>query len=346
MDSSSAIRGTLAGVVLAAIALCPFNEQATALVDAAAVTKTKARAHVTIQAVAGTGLAGQSGQVAANRAVPIRIRPKKSRPTLIDQIDTPAAAIASRSVDAASAADVASAPAAEKAVSFALEQLGLPYEWGGAGPSTYDCSGLTMRAYQAAGYQLPRTAAEQAHVGQPVDLQHLLPGDLLFYVTDPSDLDTVHHVVMYIGNGLVVHAPHTGDVVRVGPMWTGSEYVGAVRIVPGLTQAAASKLGVQVVPSGHKPARPVGHRASPKRTPKPSKSATALTKPTAHPTPRVTPTHRPLAVALAEADAFSRPDVVATRAVDCASDNDCAFDAAPHDSADRDADARSDGRAH
>jgi cell wall-associated NlpC family hydrolase len=223
VDSSSAIRGTLAGVLLAAIALCPFNEQATSLVDAAAVTKTKAPAHVTIATVAGTGLAGQSGQATAARHVPIRIRPKKSRPTLVDQIDAPAATITSLSVDAASAADVASAPAAEKAVSFAMKQLGLPYEWGGAGPDAYDCSGLTMRAYQAAGYQLPRTAAEQARVGQPVDLQHLLPGDLLFYATDPADLETVHHVVMYIGDGMVVHAPHTGDVVRVGPMWTGSE---------------------------------------------------------------------------------------------------------------------------
>jgi len=119
----------------------------------------------------------------------------------------------------------------ERAVRIALAQLGTPYEWGAEGPDTFDCSGLTSFAYHAAGVDIPRVARAQyaAYAAdRRVDRTALLPGDLVFFATDPSDPATLHHVGMYVGNGLMVEAPHTGAVVRTSSIWR-SEYAGAVR---------------------------------------------------------------------------------------------------------------------
>lgn len=98
---------------------------------------------------------------------------------------------------------------AAKAVQVALAQRGDAYHWGSTGATTFDCSGLMVFSYRAAGVSLPRTAAAQATVGTAVSLANAQPGDLVIYGAD------AHHVAMYIGNGKVVHAPHTGDVVKV-----------------------------------------------------------------------------------------------------------------------------------
>lgn len=106
-------------------------------------------------------------------------------------------------------------PAAQRAVSFALAQLGKPYVWGAEGPDSYDCSGLTQTAWRAAGVSITRVVGTQMHDGVATDLEHLLPGDL---VAIPGGLGTMArpgHVGMYIGDGRVVEAPHTGDVVKV-----------------------------------------------------------------------------------------------------------------------------------
>ncbi|WP_354644579.1 C40 family peptidase [Kitasatospora camelliae] len=99
---------------------------------------------------------------------------------------------------------------AATAVSTALAQQGAPYKWGATGPSTFDCSGLMVFSYAKAGVSLPRTSQEQATVGTNVgsDWHNAQPGDLVIYNSNRS------HVGMYIGNGLVVHAPRTGDVVK------------------------------------------------------------------------------------------------------------------------------------
>ena len=102
--------------------------------------------------------------------------------------------------------------------------------WGATGPDAYDCSGLTGAAYRAAGIALPRTSREQWYAGQHVDLGALLPGDLLFWAYDPSNPATIHHVALYAGGGMMVAAPHTGDVVKVQPVYLDG-YVGAVRPV-------------------------------------------------------------------------------------------------------------------
>ncbi|MFF2080434.1 NlpC/P60 family protein [Kitasatospora sp. NPDC058162] len=95
------------------------------------------------------------------------------------------------------------------AVAKAMSKQGSPYSWGATGPSTFDCSGLMLWAYGQAGVSLPRTSQEQGHIGTAVTLSTAQPGDLVIYGPD------MHHVAMYIGNGMVVHAPHTGDVVKV-----------------------------------------------------------------------------------------------------------------------------------
>jgi cell wall-associated NlpC family hydrolase len=126
-------------------------------------------------------------------------------------------------------------PVARAAVRWALAQLGDPYRWGATGPNTFDCSGLTSSAYLAAGVAIPRVSRAQWGAGPHVEVANLLPGDLVFYADNPRDPATIHHVGMYIGNGLMVHAPHTGDVVRIASIWRES-YAGATRIVPGVVK--------------------------------------------------------------------------------------------------------------
>jgi cell wall-associated NlpC family hydrolase len=96
------------------------------------------------------------------------------------------------------------------AVDLAQQYLGVPYVWGGESPLGFDCSGLVQHVYGKLGVDLPRVAADQARVGQPVaSLAEARPGDLLAF-HDPVD-----HIGIYAGNGLMVVAPKTGDVVKV-----------------------------------------------------------------------------------------------------------------------------------
>jgi cell wall-associated NlpC family hydrolase len=129
-------------------------------------------------------------------------------------------------------------PVARAAVRWALGQLGDPYRWGAVGPDAFDCSGLTSSAYRAAGAGIPRVSRDQWNAGPHVDVTNLLPGDLVFYADDPRNPATIHHVGLYIGNGLMVHAPHTGDVVRVASIWR-EGYIGATRVVPGVLRPGA-----------------------------------------------------------------------------------------------------------
>jgi peptidoglycan DL-endopeptidase CwlO len=94
---------------------------------------------------------------------------------------------------------------------YACAHLGDPYVWAAAGPSTFDCSGLTLRAWEAAGVSLPHNADAQSHYGTPVQPSEaaLRPGDLVFFHSPIS------HVGIYIGRGLMIHAPHTGTVVKI-----------------------------------------------------------------------------------------------------------------------------------
>ncbi|HEX2497590.1 MAG: NlpC/P60 family protein [Actinomycetes bacterium] len=112
---------------------------------------------------------------------------------------------------------------AATAVAYARAQLGDPYVWGSAGPDSFDCSGLTMAAWAAAGVSLPHSSAGQYGYGQFVPQSSLAPGDLVFYYSPIS------HVGIYVGSGMIIHSPHAGDVVRVAGV-NSMPYVGARRV--------------------------------------------------------------------------------------------------------------------
>lgn len=108
-------------------------------------------------------------------------------------------------------------------VAYASNFLGTPYQWGGNGPSTFDCSGFTSYVYAHFGIGLPRIAADQQTVGVSVSRDQLQPGDLVFFGSP------AHHVGIYVGDGAYIHAPRTGDVVKIAPL-NRSDYSGARRV--------------------------------------------------------------------------------------------------------------------
>jgi cell wall-associated NlpC family hydrolase len=99
------------------------------------------------------------------------------------------------------------------AIQDVLTRVGMPYVWGAAGPDSFDCSGLVQWAWAQAGVHLPRIASDQQAWATPVPISQLAPGDLVFFGSP------AHHVGMYIGNGLMINAPHAGASVTVVPMW-------------------------------------------------------------------------------------------------------------------------------
>ncbi|RJL22612.1 NlpC/P60 family protein [Bailinhaonella thermotolerans] len=109
------------------------------------------------------------------------------------------------------------------ATRYALTQQGKPYVWGAEGPNSYDCSGLVMWAYEKVGISLPHYTGDQWTAGPHVSRSEMRAGDLVFFYND------LHHVGIYLGNGMMVHAPQTGDVVKVAPI-AGRPFAGAVRI--------------------------------------------------------------------------------------------------------------------
>jgi len=99
------------------------------------------------------------------------------------------------------------------AIDYALAQLGKPYVYGGTGPDSWDCSGLTQAAMAAAGISIPRTSEEQAAAATPVSMNALEPGDLLFWSTDGTAANA-YHVAIYIGNGEYVEAANPSAGVK------------------------------------------------------------------------------------------------------------------------------------
>jgi cell wall-associated NlpC family hydrolase len=122
---------------------------------------------------------------------------------------SPLPAQAAAGVSTSAAVSAAPSAAAQTVVDTALAQQGKPYVWAAAGPNSYDCSGLTQRAFAAAGIKLPHSSRMQSTMGSPVSRDALRPGDLVFFYSPVS------HVGIYIGNGQMVHAPSSGDVVKV-----------------------------------------------------------------------------------------------------------------------------------
>ncbi|WP_078947729.1 C40 family peptidase [Streptomyces griseus] len=113
-------------------------------------------------------------------------------------------------------------PSGNRALRYAAQQLGKPYEWGAEGPTSYDCSGLTSQAWADAGTPIPRTSQQQWAQLPRIPLEELRPGDLVIYFPDAT------HVAIYAGEGWVIQAPRTGETVKLSPI-ASNPVLGAVR---------------------------------------------------------------------------------------------------------------------
>ncbi|MFF5311284.1 C40 family peptidase [Streptomyces massasporeus] len=133
---------------------------------------------------------------------------QKAQEEAAQQQDSGSSSSGSGSSSSTAPADSSYATKADKALAFARAQIGKPYVWGAVGPGSYDCSGLTQAAWKAAGVTLPRTTYDQVNAGTTVPLSQARPGDLVFFYDD------VTHVGIYIGNGMMIHAPKPGTYVR------------------------------------------------------------------------------------------------------------------------------------
>jgi hypothetical protein len=107
----------------------------------------------------------------------------------------------------------------DQAVEWAMAQLGKPYQWGATGPSSFDCSGLSMESWASVDTMIPRVANDQFVYDPKVSIKRLTAGDLVFWASDPTDAWSVEHVAIYLGGGHMVNAPYTGQVVRTD--WIG-----------------------------------------------------------------------------------------------------------------------------
>ena len=134
-----------------------------------------------------------------------------------------------------------------------MQYLGVPYVWGGASPSGFDCSGLASYAYAQIGKSVPHYTGAIYAAFPKVPSDQLQPGDLVFF-------NGLGHMGIYIGGGQMVHAPHTGDVVRVASLGDRSDYVGAVRpVAPGAAPQARALRDADTVGDGRMPSpRPGG----------------------------------------------------------------------------------------
>ncbi len=162
-------------------------------------------------------------------------------------------------------------PTTSVALAWAFAELGRPYVWGGTGPDSFDCSGLTQFVWNAAGVSIPRVAADQYAWTVPVPLSDLTPGDLVFFGTTD-----IHHVGLYIGNGLMINAPHTGTEVQVSPIWWsdlagfGRVHSDTLPVPPRSTPSPTHQIVPAVVPTAGKvpsqTAPPPGWHAAPGET--------------------------------------------------------------------------------
>lgn len=118
----------------------------------------------------------------------------------------------------------------QRVIAIAKSRIGAPYVYGASGPSAFDCSGFTSWVFGQVGIGLPRTAAEQWNAGPHVSYSQAQPGDILAWASDPTVPGYVSHVAIYLGNGMMIAAQHTGTVVSILPVYT-SGLIGAVRFI-------------------------------------------------------------------------------------------------------------------
>jgi peptidoglycan DL-endopeptidase CwlO len=225
------------------------EDLATARSDATTATATATRAAAALAAAttAKQQLASQLSALQAGGQVP---------PAAVAAVSTEADSVAAQAgTELTSASSLEFTPSSlipppvattDVALDWAFAELGKEYVWGGSGPDTFDCSGLTQYVWNQAGVAIPRVAADQDAWTIPVPLSQLLPGDLVFYGTTD-----IHHVGMYIGDGLMINAPHTGTVVQVSSIWW-SDLSGFGRV-----HAGGVPVPTHQIPDATAPATPV-----------------------------------------------------------------------------------------
>jgi peptidoglycan DL-endopeptidase CwlO len=177
------------------------------------IVRLEAAERAQARALAQAAQAQQRAQTEASASQSTTAAPAAAEPVVGVSASTPEATVAPPSTHGG-------------VVGVAMQYLGVPYVWGGASPSGFDCSGLIMYAYAQIGVSLPHSTYALWGMGVPVSRDQLAPGDIVFF-------SGLGHAGIYAGGGSFVHAPHTGDVVKVSSMsgWYASSYVGARRIL-------------------------------------------------------------------------------------------------------------------
>jgi cell wall-associated NlpC family hydrolase len=169
----------------------------------------------------------QARERARSLAIARRVRAQQARQRPVQQEGEESSELG---IAAATPEGVSVAPPSRHGgvVGIAMQYLGVPYKWGGSSPSTgFDCSGFTMYVFAQVGVSLPHYTGAQWAMGVPVSREDLQPGDLVFF-------HGLGHMGIYIGGGSMIHAPQTGDVVKISPItsgWYAQTYVGARRIL-------------------------------------------------------------------------------------------------------------------
>jgi cell wall-associated NlpC family hydrolase len=164
----------------------------------------------------------QQAIIRAARARAARLAAQREAAALAARAAAARAAAAALTTQSTSPPVVTGSGGARVAVQWAYRELGKPYQWGAAGPNSFDCSGLTQYVWGKAGVYLDHYTGSQWNEGQHVDRSQLQPGDLVFFGSD------LHHVGLYVGNSKMIEAPYTGANVRVSYAFR-SDYAGAVR---------------------------------------------------------------------------------------------------------------------
>jgi len=205
--------------------------QARKLVKQAAAAKREAQALISSQQAKISQLHSQINQLIGERnarlAREAAARRAAARAAAAAQNPAPTTTTAPVSSPTSGAPTPPANSLGEQAVQIAMGELGVPYVWGGASPSGFDCSGLTMWVYAQLGIHLDHYTGSQWLAGPHVAYSDLAPGDLVFF--EPG----IGHVGIYIGNNEFIHAPHTGTVVQISSLsdaWYSAEYQGAVRV--------------------------------------------------------------------------------------------------------------------
>jgi cell wall-associated NlpC family hydrolase len=189
------------------------------------IEKDKEQIETDLAAAEGT-LQAQLAQQEAEQQAAEQARQQLEQQSLVTTTTlTPATVTAPVTAPAtAIAANPASSASANAVIANAKQYLGVPYVWGGSTPSGFDCSGFVSYVYRSVGISLPRTSSAQQNVGTRISLNQVQPGDLVFRGSP------AYHVGIYIGGGKYIHAPQTGDVVKIAP-FDSSEFSTASRIL-------------------------------------------------------------------------------------------------------------------